>query len=167
MTKEHEPQAHTGFDLHENERLFDRLSDKRFEQLVFDEETVIHQIKLDSNSYGEFLFLTASRPNEKSREVLTFWGYGLHEHRDRWLMDEWFFHSSSPSAETLKQNISHDKARELLQERKQEISKDTANSEQSQMGALFEMLADLADDDGILAEMQDLGWMLFDDLDEE
>lgn len=161
MTKERHPHSGEGFELNKNERLFDRLSDKRFEQLIFDEQTTIHQIKVDS--YGEFLFLTASHSNEKSREVLTFWGYGLHEHRERWLLDEWFFHSSTPNKETIQKNISHDKARALLQERRSEISGDAASSEQSQMGALFEVLADLTDEDGALSELQDLGWMLFDD----
>ena len=47
----------------------------------------------------------------------------------------------------------------------EEIAPQTKNSVQSKRGQLFEIIADMSDDDGTIAEMEDLGH-LFDDLDD-
>ncbi len=43
------------FAFTQRERLDERISDKRFQDLVNDERTAVHQIKVSSNNYGEFL----------------------------------------------------------------------------------------------------------------
>jgi hypothetical protein len=74
-----------GFHLSEKERLFTRVSHERFMSYVADPRTSIHDAQLSTNNYGEFLFVTMSRPTEEEREQYTFFGLGYHEPRDRWI----------------------------------------------------------------------------------
>ena len=57
------------FGLTEREQLFSRIGKKRFEQILNDEQTVVHDIHEDANDFGDFLFVTTSRPGDvgKSR----------------------------------------------------------------------------------------------------
>jgi hypothetical protein len=48
------------------------------------EPTTIHAAELSSNSYGEFLLVTVSRPGEEKPTYLTLYGLGYHEYRERW-----------------------------------------------------------------------------------
>ena len=48
------------FGLTEKEQLFWRVSTKRFEEILKDERTIIHDIKESSNEFGDFLFVTTS-----------------------------------------------------------------------------------------------------------
>lgn len=165
MSKEKRQPPAEGFDLTKNERLYDRIPDSRFKALIFHPQSTIHEVKIDSNNYGEFLFMTASRAKGNSREVLTFWGLGLHEYRDRIIQEEWFYYRSHPVPDKMKQQISADEVQSLISERRREIAQDKQDG-QSSMGALFELIADLTDDDGALAELDDLrslGFLLNDD----
>ena len=164
--KEREPQPSSGFEFTDNERLFDRVSQRRFDALVFDPATTIHEVKTTSNSYGKFLFLSSSRPKEKEREYITFFGCGLHEYRDRWYVDEWHFYSSSPYGDLAERSISHDEARRLLAERRAEIMIEARHHQQSKRGQMFEMMAEISDDDGTISDFEDFGGLLsglFDD----
>ena len=53
------------YGLTEHERLNWRLSTERFEEILEDERTFVHTIKDSSNNYGEFLFVTTSRPGDQ------------------------------------------------------------------------------------------------------
>ena len=145
-----------GFAFTENERLFDRISHDRFEKIFNDEASLIHNMGLSANNYGEFLFVTASRPSGQGREVVTFWGLGLHEMRERWLHEEWFYYSANVFSETMKKHLDRDEARELLQQRLDEIAPYIPQEYQTRRGQLFELLADLTDEDGAYIEMDDL-----------
>ena len=153
-----------GFGFTENERLFDRVSDERFRAFIFSENTIIHRAIISSNNYGEFIFITASCPKEGKRECITFWGYGLHEYRERWLTKEWFWHRANQFPETMRQQLSSEGVEELLQARLEEIAPYVGETTQSKRAQLFEMLADMGDEDGAYCEMEDLG-ALFDDYD--
>lgn len=39
--------------------------------------TTIHKVDVDSNNYGEFLFVTVSRPEEEGPQLLTFLDWGI------------------------------------------------------------------------------------------
>ena len=162
MTKEHGQPPPEGFGLTDNEKLFDRVSHERFMALVFDENTTIHQLTIDGNNYGEFLFLTVSRPAEQGRECITFWGLGMHEYRERWLTKEWFWYRANQFPQTMKQKLSKEETEELLQARQEDIAPYVTEPRQSRRGQLFEMLADISDEDGAYSEIEDLG-SLFDD----
>jgi hypothetical protein len=76
-SKEHPQPSPDGFDFTENEKLFSRVNDARFQEMVFDDKTIIHTSRIDSNNYGEFVFITVSRPNVKGMDTICFWGNGF------------------------------------------------------------------------------------------
>jgi hypothetical protein len=151
------PLPQHGFGFTEHEQLYSRVSDARFRAILADDGTVIHRVDPSSNSFGEFLFVTVSRPEDGRRALVTFYGLGLHEPRDRWLVREWFWYPANPFPETMQQQVSRQDARALLEQRRQWITPFVTEEPQSERGRLFEMLADLTDDDGALAELEDLG----------
>jgi hypothetical protein len=154
------------YGLTEHERQYWRLSTERFEEVLEDERNIVHTIKDSSNNYGEFLFVTTSRPGEHGRICMTFYGLGYHEHRERWLHEEWFWYQASANPDLLNQRIEKEKAKKILEQRLADIGHHLGEVTQSERGRLFELLADLTDEDGALAEMEDLeniSRFLFDD----
>ena len=112
MTPEQLPPKHPRpedvFGFTERERLFDRVSHERLLHILDDEASTVHQVELSSNSYGEFLFITLSRPTEERRICVSFYGLGLHEYRERWLMDEWHWYQANPFPDVLAQEVEKD-----------------------------------------------------------
>lgn len=153
MSKEQRLSAANGFSFTEREQLFDRISHERFLSILRDTKTHIHNLNLSTNTYGEFLFVTASRPNTESWEWITFWGLGLHERRERYLLDEWFWYKAHPTEKLRCIWIDPDSALAHIQIRREEIEPDAKILKQSKQGLLFEMLADLTDDDGASMDM--------------
>ena len=147
------------YGLSEKELLFWRVSDERFQAILEDEQTIIHKIRPSSNNFGEFLFVTTSRPGEQGRVAMTFYGLGYHEYRERWITDEWFWYQSNYYPKEMEKQIPKEEARALLEARKEDIQPDLEKDTQTERGRLFEILADLTDEDGALAEMEDLGSM--------
>ncbi len=156
------------FGLSEKEFLFNRMTQKRFSELLEDKQTFIHSIQESSNNYGEFLFITTSRPGFHERVCITFFGLGYHDYRERWISDEWFWYQSSPTPELLAKKIDKGEAKEKLSERQDFISPYLSQNTQSSRGHLFETLADMTDEDGAIAEMEELEsfdqWLAFIDL---
>lgn len=150
------PSQKEGFGFTERERLYYRVTDERFRALLDDASTTIHRGEVSSNSYGSFLFLTISREREHQREYITFYGLGFHEFRERWYINEWFWHRSNPFPELLEKQLSHDEAETLIQERLDDVLPYVDGESQSGRGKLFELLADLTDEDGAIAELEDL-----------
>lgn len=149
--KEHRQPMPEGFPFTENEQFFSRVTGARFRGWVFDPQTTIHSARLDCNSYGEFVFITVSRPNGRKtesgadgKEVYTFWGSGLHEPRDRWLVDEWFFHRTNPFPAEMKLHVACAEVEALLRERQVEIAPYAEQHAQSRRGQMFEDLATTA-----------------------
>jgi hypothetical protein len=155
--------AEGAFGFTERERLFDRVSHERLMALVEDEATTVHKVEENVNNYGEFVFITMSRPGSEGRVCLTFWGSGYHEFRERWLVNEWFWYDSQARPETLAQEMEKDEVRAQLEEQLAAIRPYTNEQTQTRRGRLFEMLADLTDEDGAWSEMEDLPADLFDE----
>lgn len=155
MSKEQQLPAADGFSFTEHEELFDRISHERFLSILSEKRTAIHELDLSTNSYGEFLFVVASRPNATNRELITFWGLGYHERRERYLLGEWFWYKAHPTEERLKVQLEKDEVLAQIQHRRQDIEPDVQRTTQSKQGELFEILADLTGDDGALVDMDD------------
>jgi len=158
------------FGLTEEEALSWRVDQERFEEIFNDDQTIIHEIKDSSNNFGEFLFVTTSRPGDKGRIGMTFYGMGYHEYRERWISDEWFWYQANIFPNLKRQKLEKEDAHQLLQERMEIINPHIRPDTQTERGKLFEMLADLTDEDGALAEMQDIEHLadwLIDDADGE
>ena len=155
MSKEH-LQPTEPFRFTESEKLWERISDNRLKALMDDPQTNIHKVSVDSNSYGEFLFVTVSRPEEGRQQVLTLFGYGYHDFRERWYTQEWAWFRANPFSETLEQRLTREEAEELLQARQEDIAPYVERDTQTARGKLFKMIAELTDDDGAIAELEDL-----------
>jgi hypothetical protein len=87
---------------------------------------------------------------------MTFYGLGFHEARERWITKEWFWYQASPYPELLRQRLDKTDAEEMIRQRLESISPFCNQNTQTRRGNLFELLADLTDEDGALAEMEDL-----------
>lgn len=146
------------FAFPQRERLDERISDKRFQDLVNDERTAVHQIKVSSNNYGEFLFVTMSRKVGEGRTFVTFWSLGFHELRERWFTDEWRFYETQQLLHQIPHKIGAADAQTLIQERRDQIAPEVIPPSPSKRAQLFELLADLTDEDGAFSELEDLGW---------
>jgi hypothetical protein len=157
MTSKERPQPLDPFGFTEREQLWDRISDERFRALIADEATTIHRIDVDANSYGEFAFVTLSREAQGQREIVRFWGLGYHEHRERWITTHWNWYRGNQYPAALQQTMTVEGALELLEQRRAEIAPYVTEEAQSARARLYEMLADLTDEDGALAELDDLG----------
>jgi hypothetical protein len=156
MSKEQSQPAEP-FSFTEREKLYDRISDGRFQALREDAQTTIHKVELSSNAYGEFLFITVSWPEAGGRQLWTMFGLGFHDYRERWMTEAWSFYRNNPFPETLEQQVSSEEAAALLRARREDIAPYAGQDRQSGRGRLFELVADLTDDDGTIAEMEDLG----------
>lgn len=155
MSHPERPQPNDPFGFTEKDRLYDRITGERLEAILKEAQTAVHKVELSSNNYGEFLFVTLSRPANVNRVALTFWGLGYHEYRERWLTDEWnWYQTSLRPAET--EPLEKSEVLRLLQERHEEIAAYSRDASQTRRGALFELLADLTDEDGAWAELDDL-----------
>lgn len=134
-----------------------RVSDEKLREILANPNTTTHTIKLSTNTFGEFLFLTASRGAGQKRICMTFYGLGYHEYRERWISKEWFWYQALESLVDIQIRISGEEMIEKLKQRLAEISPYLGEDIQTETGSMFEHLADLIDDDAALAEMQDLG----------
>ena len=74
------------FGLTKKEQLNWRVNQARFEEILNDDQTIIHEIKDSTNNYGEFTFVTTSRPGDQGRISITFYGLGYHEYRELWIV---------------------------------------------------------------------------------
>ncbi len=158
--KEQTPHPHQPFAFTERERLFDRLSHPRFEALLRDEQTTIHDVKLDTNLYGEFLFVTLSHQQAAERQALTFFGLGFHEHRERWLTT-WSWYETDLRGERQKSRLDKPQVLEQIAARHAEVVSYGTPHQSSKRAQLYTLLADLTDEDGALSEMEDLDdWLL-------
>ena len=143
------------FGFTEKERLCGRVSQERFEAILNDKRTRIHEIKPSANGFGEFLFVTVSQAGAQGRISMTFYGLGFHEYRERWFTHEWFWYQANSRPALMRQTILKEESLELIRQRKATIQPDVRLDMQTDRGRLFETLADLTDDDGALAEFQD------------
>jgi hypothetical protein len=152
------PHPQHGFEFTEHEKLYDRMSDTRFMEIIRDDRTTIHDIATSSNNYGEFLFITASRPNATKLDCVTFFGLGFHERRERWITDTWSWYDAHQTEERLAITIDWAEVEVLIQARRGELAEDMKRfpSEQSRSGVLYEFLAELTDEDGAATELDDL-----------
>ena len=158
MTPEHHQlKPYEIYDITDQEVTRWRVSDQKLREIITSPHTTIHTVKLSTNEFGEFLFLTTSRLNGQSRICMTFYGLGYHEYRERWISKEWFWYQSQESHVDIQTQLSGEELTEKLEQRLADISHNFGEETQTELGRMFEALADLTDDDAALAEMQDLG----------
>jgi hypothetical protein len=150
----------------EREKLYDNILHTRFMALVMQPDVDIHEVKEDSNSFGEYLFVTVSCRTEQPKKLYTFWGFGYHEHRERWITDSWQWYESSRK-ETSLPVIPKEEAYTQIKEREAFVRANATPTQRSRRAQLYEVVADLTDEDGALSELEDLGWMFLGDNEEQ
>jgi hypothetical protein len=144
------------FGFTEDEHLFWRVKNKRFNEIIDDEQTIIHNIRESSNTFGGFLFITTSRPGEEGRIAMTFYGLGYHEYREKWIKDNWFWYRAGTNPEMMQRKIEKEEAKEMIKHRLESIQPFFGEYPQTTRGQVFEILADLTDEDGAVAELEDI-----------
>ena len=102
------------------------------------------------------MFITTSRPSDYGRVAMTFYGLGYHEYRERWITNEWFWYQANPFPDMMQQQLEKEEAEEMIQKRIEGIQPYVGEDAQTERGKFFELLADLTDEDGALAEIEDL-----------
>ena len=154
------------FTFTERENLYDQVSHDRFMGIVMQPDVDVHEIQESSNSFGEYLFVTVSCCNEQPKKLYTFWGLGYHDHRERWIVDSWQWYESQSKQASLPV-LAKDKAYQRIKDREAFVKQHVTPTQQSPRAHLYEILADLTDEDGALTELEDLGWMFLSDFDKE
>ena len=148
------------FGFTEAEELWDRVSLNRFKTLLFREDVQVVAQKDDKipytnyNTYGYFAFPTI-RVGELD---MTLWGLGWHENREKYI-DYLFLGQPEAKDRYHKDYVAVDKQKfwdALMRYDKAEQSQ-WAGYGQSENGEIFALIADLADEDGAYAELEDWG----------
>ena len=156
--EQHRPKRpHEIFGITDEEVSRWRISDDKLKEILANPNTTVHKIEINENNYGEFLFITTGRGAGLQRTCMTFWGLGYHEYRERWIHQEWFWHQTPTDFVDPLAKLPLEEAEKFLEERLEEISPEISEDTQTEVGRLFEALADMTDDDAALSEMQDLG----------
>jgi hypothetical protein len=162
MSPEHSPPPSSSrkpfevYGFSEKERAQWRITKERFEEMLEEPDTLIHSIEESGNSFGDFIFVTTSRPTDRDRFFVCFYGLGYHEFRERWIVDEWYWYQERYSKELFSQKISLEDALTLLTSREENIRPYITKDTQTPRGELFEFLADLGDEDSALIQLQDI-----------
>jgi len=144
------------FGFTEQEALYWRVSKDRFQELINEDNTLIHKVNESSNNFGDFMFVTTSRPGDQGRIRMTFYGLGYHYYRERWITEEWYWYQTKADPDLTRTRLEKEEVQELLDHRMEELKPYLSKDTQTNRGKLFEFLADLTDEDGALAQIQDL-----------
>jgi hypothetical protein len=124
--------------------------------IISEKQTIIHKIESSANNFGEFMFVTTSRSGEQGRIFMTFYGLGYHKYRERWLTKEWFWYQTVPHPDIQNPKVELEEATKILNIRLDQIAPETHLDTQTARGYLFELLADLKDEDWALDELENL-----------
>ncbi len=153
------------FAFSESEWLSDQMTHARFMRLLHDPDTRVLAMKETTNSYGEFLFVTlagilpsVTRPTlaGDGRLVVTFWGLGFHDARECYLLDLWRFHEAQLVDEGAPA-LNKVTCLQQIEARRRQCETDAANTPApSNRAAAFAFFAEMGDEDGALAELEDL-----------
>lgn len=151
------PRSYEAFGLSEHEYLYSSVSDQCFHELLNRPDTIVHNLEITSNSYGEFVFVTLSRTVNGRQVWITFFGLGYHEQRERWLTDDWrWYESYSPTKQEQTTILDKAEVMQQIEARRKEIKANADDTPPSARAVLFAMLADLTDEDGAYSELEDL-----------
>ena len=153
------------FKLTQEELMSDRLSHARLLALLNVKATNVHEVKVSTNNYGEWLFVTVSakipqtffnEPATTKTRMVTFWGMGFHEDREAWLCESWSWFAGTVSV-SARQTVGKDRAFAQIEARRTEcLAATPANESVSARGQAFALFADLGDEDGAAAMLEDM-----------
>ena len=125
--------------FNENEKLYDRVTHIKLLDLIKHHKVI--SCNIDSNSFGEFLFIELLIQNSS----ITFYSLGYHDLRDEYLLNHWHFYtgnSYNSSKHLNKKNVL-----KLINDRFAKISNLNFNHKRSKRGYQFSEIADIFGDD--------------------
>ena len=128
-----------------DEELFERLTLKRGIEILSREDLEVYSSEISRNSYGEFLFITI----KYKETAIELWGLGEHIYRERW--QDWFAINKSD----LRYNEPIDKEVVFKQITERLGLGKSYDLEQTESGKLFEVLAEIGDEDGAASMIDD------------
>ena len=146
------------FAFTETETRDERLTHERFIALLDMRGAQVHSVQINTNNYGEFLFVIVSLPApDGARLYRTFWGLGFHEARERWMSEYWRWYDSQFYARRPSHALDKTYARVLIDERRIWVLAESAvNTPPSARAQLFAVFAGETDDDGATTMLEDL-----------
>jgi hypothetical protein len=147
--------------LSDAERLDERISHGRLLGVLGRQDVVVHTVKDDHNAFGEFLFVTVSR-KAANPKAITFYGLGYHEYRERWLVEDWRFFERGLLNPTGLEVMSKAEALKIIAEHAAEVRSQAKPEGRSGQALLYELLAEMGDEDSALADMEDMDWPALD-----
>jgi hypothetical protein len=143
----------------EDEKLFYKVKFNKLLQIIDEPDVLVLEYSRSTNSYGNFLFIKLY--DKKENEIITYYGLGIHEFRNRYIVDDFTYYSTSNVIRSdEKEQIVHPKDKEAL--KKLLVSEHERYSKLSKAHKLvpdkeFEALADVSDDDAAISIRDDMG----------
>ena len=137
----------------ESEKLWGKVTLKRAKEILAQDNVQVMDCSRSWNTYGEFLFIDIVANDTNAfginyTNTYTLWGLGMHDEREKWI-DYFNIESCSISKE----------GKPWTKVKVFEAIKDSQHREyhieQTERGELFELLADIGDDDGVRVIFED------------
>jgi hypothetical protein len=159
MTQEHEyhpklSKHAEAFGLTEREDLYDLVSNGRFRELLERPDVDVVEAHVDTNSFGEYLFVTLRTHHHGQTYCISCYGLGFHEQREQWITDQWRWYSANVRTGI---PLSKQRVLDTIRNRRDDIKSEVLAAEApSQRALLFSLIADLTDEDGALSELEDM-----------
>jgi hypothetical protein len=139
----------------DDENLFDKITLKRAKEIIQREDVLVHSSEISFNTYGEFLFITFTY----EEKIFVIYGLGEHCERERWVGD---FNINTGQEYDIRDTSPIDKDEVLKQINERAKLKKYYTYEQSFRGELYDILADIGDEDGAASILSDYDFMLED-----
>jgi len=140
----------------DDENLFDKITFKRAKEIIQREDVLVYSSEISHNTYGEFLFITFIYKNS----IFVIHGLGEHSERERWIDN---FNINTGQEYNIRNTIPIDKGGVLKQINERAKLKKHYTYEQSYRGELYDILADIGDEDGAASILADYDFMLGDE----
>ena len=144
----------------DDEDLFDKITLKRAKEIIQKDDVLVYSSEISFNTYGEFLFITFTFADLCNEErIFVIHGLGEHCERERWVGD---FNINTGQEYNIRDTVPIDKGEVLKQINERAKLKKHYTYEQSYRGELYDILADIGDEDGAASILEDYDFMLED-----
>ena len=135
----------------ENENLFSRISYKRLLNILDRDDVNVIELKESSNSYGTFWFIDLAVKDID--DVIVLYGFGIHELRNRYFVDEFHFHTMPSWTKENKQILDKKVIIKQIKDLHKKYSEMKKGDylERDEANEMYEQVADMSDDDAAMS----------------
>ena len=142
-------QEHNPFQITDHEKLWDKISNERVLEILNQPEVTVISCERSHNNYGEFLFLKLRKGNR----ILSLYGMGEHERRgvvysDMWCIGDFSLIHKWDEGKSLNKFT-------VEQQIYGELSRRQRTQPESDYNEVYNMVADLTDEDYAQIAMED------------